>query len=208
MIRAAAPNHPTRPLRNVTVVIDPGHPPGGAVGPTGLNESLLTLTLARIVRDKLRKRGASVVLTRDNNSPVDLRQRIRIAENVDADVMVSLHADAPPEGVDPYTIAGTRTFFLQPSAHRLASYVQQEIIRSLGLPDRGIAQRDLAILRSTWFPAILCEIGTLTIPEYEAGFKEDQILRAYAQAIVDGIERFFDGEAPEGWERSRSVHAY
>src|SRR5262249_23853886 len=59
-----------RPLDGLTITVDPGHPPGGAVGPTRLSEPEGVLPVAMKVRDMLEKRGARVVLTRTNMDPV------------------------------------------------------------------------------------------------------------------------------------------
>lgn len=90
---------PRKPLRQTkrVIVLDPGHggvDPGTA-GPTGIVEKHLTLSVARVVRDRLEASGAfRVVMTRDRDVFIALRDRLAVAKDVGADLFVSIHADA------------------------------------------------------------------------------------------------------------------
>jgi len=85
----------TRPL----VVLDPG-PGGSNTGAAGVvpgtREKQLTLAMARKVEARLEARGIDVVLTRDGDRTMTLRQRTAIADRLGADLFVSLHANASP----------------------------------------------------------------------------------------------------------------
>jgi len=105
---ASAPQHtpaPTPPTaaerqrvdRLVIVALDPGHggEDPGAIGPSGLREKDVVLALALMLRDKLNAvPGLRVMLTRDADFFVPLQERVRKARRVQADLFVSLHADA------------------------------------------------------------------------------------------------------------------
>jgi N-acetylmuramoyl-L-alanine amidase len=80
------------------VVLDPGHGGSnlGAAGVTGLHEKQLSLTLATAVADRLRTRGIAVQLTRSDDRTLTLRQRVAFADQVPADLFVSIHANASP----------------------------------------------------------------------------------------------------------------
>jgi N-acetylmuramoyl-L-alanine amidase len=83
-----------RPLR---IVVDPGHggEDPGAIGPSGLREKDVVLAIALKLRRRLeRNRGMAVVLTRDADFFVPLRERVRLARRVEADLLLSVHADA------------------------------------------------------------------------------------------------------------------
>jgi N-acetylmuramoyl-L-alanine amidase len=87
-----------------TIVLDPGHggSKDGARGPTGLEESVVVLQLARLVKHELQARlpGTKVVLTRTSDATVSLEERSAIANGLDADLFVSLHLDASPSAAD------------------------------------------------------------------------------------------------------------
>ena len=83
--------------RLVIVALDPGHggEDPGAVGPTGLREKDVVLAVALKLRDKLNALpNMRVMLTRDGDFFVPLADRVRKARRVQADLFVSIHADA------------------------------------------------------------------------------------------------------------------
>lgn len=83
------------------VVIDAGHGgvDPGAIGGSGVYEKEITLAMAVELKQQLEKTGRyQVVLTRDSDVFVRLRDRIEIARAAGADLFVSLHADAHPTG--------------------------------------------------------------------------------------------------------------
>jgi N-acetylmuramoyl-L-alanine amidase len=106
------------------VVIDPGHggEDPGAVGPSGLKEKDVTLTLAKILAQKLRTHlGIEVILTRDEDKFIPLIQRPAIANSKKADLFISLHTNASPDskgcGIETYYL----NFTTDPEAMRVAA---------------------------------------------------------------------------------------
>jgi N-acetylmuramoyl-L-alanine amidase len=65
----------------------------------------------------------------------------------------------------------------------------------MGLPDLGVYYDNLALVRPTWMPSILCEGAFIIIPEQEAALRTPVFQEAYAQGIVDGLEDYFRGLA-------------
>lgn len=97
------------------VVLDPGH--GGTnTGAPGVSEGIyeksLTLVLARGVRERLATRGIDVILTRTDDVYISLRNRVRRANELDADLFVSIHANA----TDAHTQRGFESYVLSPQA--------------------------------------------------------------------------------------------
>jgi N-acetylmuramoyl-L-alanine amidase len=92
---------PATPPPSITVVIDPGHggDDRGAVGPSGLEEKLVTLNVAQRVRALGGERGVRVLLTREDDRQVSLLQRAAFANGAGAAVFISLHANAGPSPV-------------------------------------------------------------------------------------------------------------
>jgi N-acetylmuramoyl-L-alanine amidase len=83
--------------RLIIVSIDPGHggEDPGAIGPTGLREKDVVLAVSLMLRDRLEAvPGMRVMMTRDADYFVALRERVRKARRVQADLFVSIHADA------------------------------------------------------------------------------------------------------------------
>ena len=123
--RPVAPRPEQRRAEKPLVVIDAGHG-GHDPGASGANrhESELTLAAALTLKAELEATGRyRVLLTRTNDSYVDLYQRVRIARNADADLFISLHADA---GSDPAT-RGASVYTLSEQG---ASRAVREVTRS------------------------------------------------------------------------------
>lgn len=80
-----------------TIALDPGHGgiDGGAQGVSGICEKDITLAFARQLRKQIEETGRfNVVMTRDDDVYVGLDQRVEIARAHDADLFISIHADA------------------------------------------------------------------------------------------------------------------
>jgi N-acetylmuramoyl-L-alanine amidase len=104
----------TRPAARAAlrVVIDPGHggiDPGAEHG--GAREADVMLALGLEVADALRRAGIDTILTRDSDVFVPLDRRVTIARQLEADLMISLHADAlegdQASGASVYTLSQT-----------------------------------------------------------------------------------------------------
>jgi N-acetylmuramoyl-L-alanine amidase len=181
-------------LAGLTIAVDPGHPPGGAIGPTGFTEWQATLPVGFMLKRILEERGATVVMTRTTMDAVDLQLRPVIARRANAHALVSIHYNAYGDGINPFRMPnGTETYFYRPHAELLARTVQSNLAAYQPLPDQGIYYRSLALVRATWMPAILAEGGFMMIPEQENAMKTPEFQDRYARALADGLERFFRG---------------
>ena len=105
---------PARGADPPLVVIDPGHggrDPGASGTTPGLEEKDVTLELAKAIRDDLAASGrVRVALTREDDRFIPLPDRYAIARRLDADLFISLHADAAPandaaRGATVYTLS-------------------------------------------------------------------------------------------------------
>lgn len=108
---AGAPIPPRRPLTR-TVVIDAGHGGAdpGAIGKGGVKEKHVNLAVARAIQSALEGRpGYEVVLTRDRDIFLRLRERVRRGRSAQADLFLSVHADSHPQsnvsGASLYTLS-------------------------------------------------------------------------------------------------------
>ncbi len=186
-----------RPLEGRTVVLDAGHPPLGATGPTGLWEPVATLAVALKAKTLLERAGATVLLTRTDSTPLELYPRTRFAELHDADVLVSIHANALPDGVNPFTNSGTSVYYFQPRSAPLARALDRALVAELGVRDLGMGRGDYALARPTWMPAALTEGLFIMLPEQEAMLASDEGQWRYARGVVQGIENFLRERARE-----------
>lgn len=183
------------PFRGRLIVVDAGHPPGGAIGPTGLREAEANLAIARNLEALLQEAGATVIMTRVSDSAVALSARPQLADSVGADLLVSIHNNAFPDGVNPFTNNGSSVFYNHPRSIPLARAVQAALVDRLGQRDLGFARGDLALVRPTWMPAILTEGLFLMVPEQEAALRSPVGQRWYAEAVFEGMREYLRGWA-------------
>ncbi|OLC96796.1 MAG: hypothetical protein AUJ00_03485 [Gemmatimonadetes bacterium 13_1_40CM_3_70_6] len=121
---------------------------------------------------------------------MDLYPRTRFAEQHGADVLVSIHANAFPDGVNPFTNNGTSVYYFQPRSADLARALDRALIAELGLRDLGMGRGDYALARPTWMPAALTEAAFIMIPEQEALLASEEGQWKYARGVAAGIEAF------------------
>ncbi|MEJ7809700.1 MAG: N-acetylmuramoyl-L-alanine amidase [Gemmatimonadaceae bacterium] len=180
-----------RPLRGLTIAVDPGHPPIGSTGPTGLYEPVPALAVGLRLKTLLEARGATVVMTRSSAAAVALGDRPIIARRANAHALVSIHLNALPDGVNPFGAHGTGSYFFHPQAEPLARALQRGMVARMGLRNLGVYYDNLALARPTWMPAVLCEGAFIIIPEQEAALRTPQFQEAYALGVAEGLEAYF-----------------
>jgi N-acetylmuramoyl-L-alanine amidase len=189
------PTTPLPPINNsqVVVVLDPGHGgrDPGAVGRGGLQEKTVVLPVSLRVAEILRAQGVQVILTRSDDRTLDLQPRVDIANQANATIFVSIHANAislsRPE------VNGIETYYFSESGRRLAEIIHDTILPVSGMRDRGVKQARFFVLRNTAMPAALLEIGFVTGNEDVTRLTDPAWRERMAQAIADGILRYLQG---------------
>ncbi len=182
-----------RGLEGLKICLDPGHSPDpGAVGPTGLEEKVVNLKIAEELKKILKRNGAEVVMTRVGTDSVALYDRPKIAIQKNADILISVHNNALPDGVNPFYNNGTSTYYYHPQSLSLAREIQSELLKRLKLPDFGIYYGNLALTRPSQMPAVLVEGAFMMIPEQEELLKTDKFQKKCAVAIYRGLRNFIE----------------
>jgi N-acetylmuramoyl-L-alanine amidase len=186
------------PLAGRKIAIDPGHPGAGATGPTGFYEGDANLAIGRILERILSERGAQPILIRNDREPLGLYERTTAAENADAELFVSIHNNALPDGVRPYGREGTSTYYFQPHAAGLASAIQEGMLATMHLRDLGVFWGDLAVCRMSWMPSVLTEGAFMMMPKHESALRDPGFQELYARGVADGIDSFLRAVASGG----------
>ncbi|HUQ45484.1 MAG TPA: N-acetylmuramoyl-L-alanine amidase [Gemmatimonadaceae bacterium] len=196
-VRRLPPIDPGAPLRGLLIAIDPGHPgiagqAPGATGPTSLLERAAVIPVALRARELLIERGANVLMTKTQaEEAVDLNLRPTIARRANVHALVSIHYNAFPDGVNPFENNGTSTYSFQAHSGRLGELTQQAMLRNMHLRDLRARRSNFAVIRPSWFPAILTEGAFMMLPDQENAMKTAEYQDAYARSIVEGLEQFF-----------------
>lgn len=186
---------PERPLRGRRIAVDPGHPGGGAHGPTGLYEGDANLAIARRLVAMLRAEGAEPILIRTDTARLGLYQRTARAIAADAELFVSIHNNALPDGVRPFGREGTSTYYYHPHSRELAAALQAGMLEGMGLRDLGILWGDLAVTRMSWMPSVLAEGAFIMMPLHEEWLRRPQFQAGYARGVLWGIRDFLAARA-------------
>jgi N-acetylmuramoyl-L-alanine amidase len=172
---AAQQAPPAKASGRKIVILDPGHGglDSGTIGVNGLMEKDLALAEGLKLRRILQSRGYTVVMTRENDSFIPLRQRVTIARANKADLFIALHADSNP---DPET-TGTSIYTLNDGrSDREASALarrenQSDVIAGVDLSGDnnpvapiliGLAQRDTRNKSSSFATNALKSISQVT----------------------------------------------
>ena len=179
------------PLRGLIIAVNAGHPPAGSTGPTGLYEPVPTLAISERLKTILESRGAKVVMTRTTAAPLALAIRPVMARRAGAHAFVSIHLNALPDGINPFTANGTGSYYFHPSSQPLAREVQRGMVRRMGLRDLGIFYDNLSDLRHPWMPSVLTEGAFIMMPDQEAAVQTAEFQERYALGVADGLESYF-----------------
>lgn len=190
-VRRPPPIDPDQPLRGLLIALDAGHgDETGAIGPTRLREGLANRWVVESLAPMLRERGATVMETRPGSEDASLGRRPLDAIAADADLLISVHNNAFPDGVNPFGNNGTSVLYNTWQSLDLARALQRELRAEFGLRDLGVMWGDLALARPSWMPAVLTETMFLMIPEQEAALRDPTVHQRMARAHVRGIEAF------------------
>ena len=246
----AAPAPPPRARarrgQRYLVVVDAGHggPDPGMTGPIGggprLVEKDITLSVARLLAEKLRNSGVNVLMTRTTDTLIALSDRGRIANRNKGDVFVSIHVNATgsrssaaarERGFETYFLAEAKSedalrvermeneavrfetgayapkgdplsFIINDMAQNehlressdLAETIQEGLMMFHPGPSRGVQQANFAVLRGSYMPAVLVEIGFGTNrdeAEYLSDYSnQSEIAASIARSVVDYIGHY------------------
>ena len=174
----------------VVLVIDPGHGgrDPGAVGINDLYEKHVVLPVSLEVAELLREQGVNVVMTRSTDRELDLEPRVQIAERANADLFVSIHANAI--SLSRPDVNGIETYYYSNEGLRIAQYVHESLLEATGRPDRGVRRARFYVIRRTSMPAVLLEIGFVTGADDAPLLETDAYRSLTAQAIARGILQY------------------
>lgn len=182
------------------IVIDPGHggsDPGACHN--GVREKDVTLPISLKLNEALQDKGYNTVMTRYDDTSLELYGRAPIANNVDADLFISIHANSVGNGSS--EIRGIQVLYhskdkanvTKEETLALAQIMMEEVTRGTGAPNKGLLPRErTVVIRDTNMPSILIETGFLTNPEEANLLTTEEYQYLIVESIVRGIERYFE----------------
>ena len=187
-------------LAGKVIVVDPGH--GGR--DTGARDEFrtgqvyekdITLSIGRRLRESLQQSGATVLMTRDDDTLPSVMARPQFANDHHADYFVSIHCDSSG---GQNTHAGTTVYFhAQNGLCRLmAADIGRRVGEKSGIPYDGVKSDTIrfatgfGVLRGSQMPAVLIETGYMNNDSDLAKLRDDTTQQNIVQGIVAGLRDF------------------
>ncbi|MDN9012074.1 N-acetylmuramoyl-L-alanine amidase family protein [Brevibacillus laterosporus] len=171
------------------IVVDAGHGGHdvGAKGTVGNYEKDFTLSVAnRLVEYLKQHKEFQVIATRSTDTYLTLKERTDIANEIDADVFISVHANSfKPE------TRGTETYYYNQNSLDLARVVHKHLLAATQFPDRKVKQNNFYVVKNTKMPAVLTETGFLTNQTENTQLMSPQFQDKVAKSLADAIFEYY-----------------
>ena len=171
------------------IVLDAGHGGSdpGAAGTLGNQEKDFTLAVTRLLKEQLEQvKGIQIVETRSGDTYPTLQDRVQIAEDVQADLFLSIHANSfKPE------TRGTETYYYTEKSKEFATILHKYLIEATGFPDRGVKKQNFYVIKNTTMPSSLLEIGFLTNKEENQRMLDPVFQRNLVEKLSQAIYEYY-----------------
>lgn len=175
------------------ICIDPGHggkQPGAANG--ARLEKDAALAISKQVATHLQEAGFRVIMTRETDVGISLKERCAISNREGADAFISIHLNAA-RSKEAHGTEVWKWHLTSERTARLAESIQTALVQALNTRDRGVKQTEAYYtLRHTTAPSLVVEVGFISNDvECEMLFTDENqkaAARAIAYGIVNGFE--------------------
>lgn len=178
------------PEKKYTIVLDAGH--GGVdVGTSykDMYEKDLTLKIVKSSESFLKDKGYNVILTRNEDKLIALKEIGNKVNKANGDVFVSVHINA----ISDASYKGITTYYYDVNGYqkderiKLAETIEKEMIKENKWDNKGIRTKNLAVLRYSKIPCALVECGFITNEEDRKKLAKDEVLKSLGENISNGI---------------------
>jgi N-acetylmuramoyl-L-alanine amidase len=178
-----------KPLSGLKIAIEAGHggESTGAVGLSGLLEKDINLDLALKLGRWCDSLGAEVVQVRPHDTTMSLLDKRKKAISSEADLLISIHANAAGTSRGYLRVPGTSTYYNNPFWAPLAESVYDRLLE-LELEEFGVVGSfNYTVIRVSQMPSILVEQAFMTHAEDEEKLADPSFRQAMAGKIAEGI---------------------
>ncbi|WP_419961307.1 N-acetylmuramoyl-L-alanine amidase [Psychrobacillus sp. BM2] len=181
-------------LKNRIILMDAGH--GGkdpGASSQGVTEKSIVIKVAKLVEQKLKGAGATVIMSRSGDTYPTLQDRVALSKSTNTELFVSIHVNAAASK----SVTGTETFYNLSANDNgaeskvLATKIQQEIIKNASMNNRGIKEGEFYVIKQMEIPSVLVELGFITNQQDFNKLVNDKYIEIYAQSIFNGIRDYY-----------------
>ena len=176
-------------LAGEVIFIDPGHG-GKDSGGRGsvLLEKDVTLDVGKRLVSLLGAAGARPLMSRDRDIFIDLHERPRMANEMHADIFLSIHCNASGG-------LGTETYWMCQQSQVLANVVHENLIAGLKRPSRGVFKHSFCVVRESHMPSCLVELMFIDRQPEEGLLAQQSTRQIAAASLLEGLRQFVSGTA-------------
>lgn len=171
------------------IVVDPGHggKDQGAKGVTGNLEKDFNLAVGnRLVQLLQQFPEFQVLTTRSTDVYLTLPERVELANEVEADLFLSIHANSfRPDS------RGTETYYYHSNSQALAQVVHRHLLAATQFPDRKVKTAGFYVIKHTKMPAVLTETGFLSNAYENAKLASPEFQEKVAQALAAAVREYY-----------------
>jgi N-acetylmuramoyl-L-alanine amidase len=180
---------PVPSKKGYLIVVDAGHggKDPGARGVSGNVEKDFTLSVAKRMIQLLKQYPEfQVEATRTTDVYVTLQDRVKFANELNADLFISIHANS-------FTPAarGTETYYYNGYSEAFARVVHKHLRAATQFPDRGVHTAPFYVIKNTKMPAVLTETGFLSNAYENAKLTSPDFQQKVAEALVAAIREYY-----------------
>lgn len=181
-----------KPLANTVVCLDPGHggKDSGALGVQGTKgpmEKDITLATAYAIKERLEGLGAYVVLTRTDDTFINLDDRDKVARANNSDFLISVHANSVAVNRNGNEAKGVEVYYNQPNSYKLAQNLFNNTTANTGRPQRKVFYSHYIITLGTHAPSTLLEMGFMPNPVEYDDMCSPSGMESVAKSVTDSV---------------------
>ena len=182
------------PLAGVTVMLDAGHggSDDGAMGAAGMTAPLekeLNLAAATAAKCRLEQLGATVLMTRTDDSFPTLGDRVTALNTQHPDYFIAVHHNSLELVSDINNAWGVEAYWFYPEGDALGNALLQQVCAATGRAPRQVKYGYYYVTRSGICPAVLLELGFVTNPTEYTECADPASLWADGSAIAEAVYR-------------------
>ncbi|MDX1986271.1 MAG: N-acetylmuramoyl-L-alanine amidase [Candidatus Obscuribacter sp.] len=200
---AAGPIVVPRAPDETVIVLDAGH--GGSdpgAQRADVNEKDVTMAIINKLKKVLEGKGARVVLTRADDTFISLEERVRITNQVNPNLFLSVHINSLQSTSD---IHGIETYYQTDRSLPLANRVHESLVTGLAAPDRSVRRARFYVINHTPVPAILAEVGYITNKTERDRLISSDYQHKIANALARGVMLYLQ-DANKGTDALAKKH--
>ena len=139
--------------------------------------------------------GANVIMTRECDANVSLDDRVRIAQENDSNIFLSIHLNSIPDiKMDVHKNRGTSVYYYNQNSKVLAEQLEESVTKALGTRKDGTKSASFAVIRPTDYIGVLVEVAYMTNPIDSVLYTREDFPREAAKAIANGIMSFTNSQ--------------